>query len=86
MTQTLEDGRREALHRQAQHRRKLRDLFRRMIVDRETAERLDLRAQQLTDAAAADGLLIRAADHRLRADRARKVLVAEGVLGIRLPA
>lgn len=86
MTQALEDRRREALHRRAQHRRELRDLFRRMIADRETAERLDLRVQQLADPVAIDGLLIRAADHRLRADRARMVLVAESVLGVRLPA
>ena len=79
------DSQREALHRRALHRRELRDLFRRMIVDRETAARLALRAEQMTDRALADGLQERAGHHLLRAERARTVLVAEGVLGVRLP-
>ena len=88
MTQgsVLHDSRREALHRRALHRRELRDLFRRMIVDRETAARLELRAAQMSCPELVDELHERAADHRLRAERARTVLVTEGVLGIRLPA
>ena len=86
MTQApaLHDGQREALHRRAQHRRELRDLFRRMIVDRESAARLELRAERITDPDVVDELHERAADYRLRADRARTILIAEGVLGIRL--
>ena len=78
------DSQRQALHRRAQHRRELRVLFRRMIVDRETAAMLEQRAEWSADPALADGLHARAADHRLRAERARTVLVAEGVLGIRI--
>jgi hypothetical protein len=55
-----------------------------MIVDRETAAMLELRAQQSSDPALADRFHERAADHRLRAERARVVLVAEGVLGVRM--
>ena len=86
MTQAppLHDSQREALHRRAQHRRELRDLFRRMIVDRESAARLELRAERMADPELVDGLHERAADYRLRAERARTVLIAEGVLGIRL--
>jgi hypothetical protein len=68
------------------HRRELRDLFRLMVVDRETAGRLQLRAAQLSDPDLVDELRRRAGDHLLRAERARTVLVAEGVLGIRLPS
>ena len=86
MTQALplHDSQREALHRRAQHRRELRDLFRRMIVDRESAARLELRAERMADPELVEGLHERAADYRLRAESARTVLIAEGVLGIRL--
>ena len=88
MTQAslLHDSQREALHRRALHRRELRDLFRRMIVDRETAARLELRAERSSDPELVDDLRERAADYRLRAEHARTVLVTEGVLGIRLCA
>ena len=69
--------------RPAQQRRELRDLFRRMIADRETAAILARRADESDDPALADGLHERAADHLLRAERARTILIAEGVLGIR---
>ena len=69
--------------RPAQRRRELRDLFRRMITDRETAAILARRADESDDALLAEGLHERAADHWLRAERARTILVAEGVLGIR---
>jgi len=81
----LPESQRDALHRRALHRRELRDLFRRMVSDRETAARLEMRAEQMTDPALADGLQERAGNHLLRAERARTVLVAEGVLGVRLP-
>ena len=86
MTQalSLHDSQREALHRRAQHRRELRDLFRRMVVDRESAARLELRAERMSDPEVVDELHDRAADYRLRADRARTSLIAEGVLCIRL--
>lgn len=78
------DSQREALHRRALHRRELRGMFRRMVVDRETAAMLELRAEQTVDPVQSGVFQQRAADHRLRAERARTVLVAEGVLGIRL--
>jgi hypothetical protein len=55
-----------------------------MIVDRESAARLELRAERTADPELVDELHERAADYRLRADRARTILIAEGVLGIRL--
>lgn len=70
--------------RPAQRRRELRDLFRRMIVDRETAAILARRVDESDDPLLAEGLDERAADHWLRAEHARTILVAEGVLGIRL--
>ena len=69
--------------RPAQQHKALRDMFRRMIVDRETAAILAKRADESDDPVLADGLDKRAADHWRRAERARTVLVAEGVLGIR---
>jgi hypothetical protein len=87
MTQapTLDDTQRQAVHRRALQRRRLQTLFRRMLVDRETAAMLDLRAEQSADPDVVAHLRERAAARRQRAAHARTVLVAEGVLGVRLP-
>jgi hypothetical protein len=69
----------------AEHRRELHDLFRLMAVYRETAAMLESRAERSANPVLADVLRERAADRRRRADHARDHLLAEGVLGIRVP-
>ena len=70
---------------EAEHRREMLDLFRRMIVHQEAAAMLDARAALSANRVLADVLHERAADHRRRADAARTYFRTEGVFITRIP-